>query len=54
MYMAYVRLNLIRASLCNPSETSDHTSIKDHIAPSFDLKKGTDEEIKWQRLQSVN
>ena len=54
IYMAYVGLNPIRASLCNPCETLDHTSIKDHIAPSFDLKKATNEEIKWQRLQSVN
>jgi hypothetical protein len=52
--MAYVGLNPIRASLCNPSETLDHTSIKAHIAQSFDLKKGTDEEIKWQQLQNVN
>jgi hypothetical protein len=28
-----------------------HTSIKERIAPSFDLKKATDDEIKQQRLQ---
>ena len=49
--MADVDLNPIRASMCNTRETSDHTSIKERIAPSFDLKKATDDEIKQQRLQ---
>ena len=35
----------------NIPEESDHTSIKERITPSFDLKKATDEEIKQQRLQ---
>jgi hypothetical protein len=30
---------------------SDHTSIKARIAPSLDLKKTADDEIKQQRLQ---
>jgi hypothetical protein len=47
MYMAYLGLNPIWASLCNLSEVSDYTSIKAHIPLSFGLKKGTDEEIKW-------
>jgi hypothetical protein len=49
--MAYVDLNSIRASRCNTPEASDHTRIKERIAPSFDLKKATDDEIKQQRLQ---
>jgi hypothetical protein len=52
--MAYVDLNPIRTSLCNTPEASDHTSIKERIAPSFDLKKATDDEIKQQRLQRFN
>jgi hypothetical protein len=49
--MAYVDRNPIRASMCNTPETSGHNSIKERIAPSFDLKKATDDEIKPQRLQ---
>jgi hypothetical protein len=36
--------------MCNTPEESDYTSIKERIAPSFDLKKATDDEIKQQRL----
>jgi hypothetical protein len=49
--MAYVDLNPIRARLCNTPEASDHTSIKERIAPGFDLNKASDDEIKQQRLQ---
>jgi len=49
--MADVDLNPILARMCNTREASDHTSIKERIAPSFDLKKATDDEIKQQRLQ---
>jgi hypothetical protein len=49
--MAYVDLTPIRASLCNTPKATDHISIKERIAPSFDLKKATDDAIKQQRLQ---
>tara|TARA_B110000114_G_scaffold119992_1_gene125719 strand:- start:162 stop:1133 length:972 start_codon:yes stop_codon:yes gene_type:complete len=48
--MAYVDLNPVRADMCNTPEESDYTSIKERIAPSFDLAKATDDEIKQQRL----
>ena len=48
--MAYVDLNPIRADRCNTPEASDYTSIKERLAPSFNLKKATDDEIKQQRL----
>jgi hypothetical protein len=40
--MAKVDLNPLRTSLCNTPEASDPTSIKERIAPSFDLKKATE------------
>ena len=49
--MAYVDLNPVRADMCNTPEESNYTSIKERIAPIFDLKKATDDEIKQQRLQ---
>jgi hypothetical protein len=45
-----VDLNPVRASMCNTPEESNYTSIKERIAPSFDLVKATDEEIEQQRL----
>jgi hypothetical protein len=49
--MAYVDLNPVRAEMCNTPEESDYISIKERIAPSFDLAKAIDDEIKQQRLQ---
>jgi hypothetical protein len=44
-------LNPVRADMCSTPEESDYTSIKKRIAPSFDLAKAIDDEIKQQRLQ---
>jgi hypothetical protein len=44
-------IETLASSICNTPKASDHTSIKKRIAPSFDLKKVTDDEIKQQRLQ---
>jgi hypothetical protein len=49
--MAYVDLNPVRADMCSTPEESDYTSIKERTAPSFDLAKAIDDEIKQQRLQ---
>jgi hypothetical protein len=49
--MDYVDLNPIRANLCNTPEASDHTHIKERIAPGFDLNKAADEEIIQEQLQ---
>ena len=49
--MAYVDLNPTRAGMCNTPEESDYTSIKERIAPSFNLLIATDDEIKQHRLQ---
>jgi hypothetical protein len=49
--MAYLDLNPTRADMCSTPEESDYTSIKERIAPSFDLAKAIDDEFKQQRLQ---
>jgi hypothetical protein len=50
--MAYVDLNPVRADMCSTLEESDYTSIKERIAPSFDLTKATDDEIKQTKSNS--
>jgi hypothetical protein len=52
--MAYADLNPVRSYMYNTPEASDHTSIKERIVPSFDLKKTTDDEIKQKRSQRFN
>jgi hypothetical protein len=44
-------IETLASSMCNTPEVLNHTRIRGSIAPSFDLKKATDDEIKQQRLQ---
>jgi hypothetical protein len=49
--MAVLYLSSVRANMCKTPEASDHTRIKERIAPGFDLNKAANEEIIQQRLQ---
>ena len=48
--MAYVDLNPVRAAIADTPETSDHTSIKERVAPTFDLATAIQSQTEQQFL----
>ncbi len=45
-FMARIDLNLILASRCNTPQELDHITIKERIAPSYNSREATDDEVK--------
>jgi len=52
--MAYVDLNPVRAGMAETPETSDYTSIRERIHPSFDLEQAKADQFKKGGLLSFN
>lgn len=49
--MAYVDLNPVRSAIAETPETSDHTSIKERLEPTFNLEQAVAQQIAHQSLQ---
>ena len=49
--MAYVDLNPVRAAMADTPETSEHTSIKERLAPTFNLSEAIQTQIEQRFLR---
>ena len=52
--MAYVDLNPVRAGIADTPEASSHTSVKERLAPCFNLADAIAEQVQQGNLQSFN
>jgi len=52
--MAYVDLNPVRADMAKTPESSEHTSIRERIAPRFNLTKAISEQQQLEALNEFN